>query len=185
MIEDKKWFAFFSHTGSEIYNLYEKTGIKPDKIITNLPPGDERINKKLKKIKTEFVYAPNRPTKQDYTRILARCGDCICTLHGWMRIVPEAICEEYKFFNLHPGLITRYPELKGKDPQARVDPEVHEKIGVVIHRVTAGLDDGPVYAESSCHNVYNGESQVTDRLKEMAISTWLDLTSKHSIFRNE
>ncbi len=184
MIKGKPWFAFFSHTGSEIYNLYKRTGIKPDKVITNIPPGDKRINKKLSNINTEFVFIPNKPSIRDYSRILNRCKDCICTLHGWMRIVPEVICEEYDFYNLHPGLITKYPELKGKDPQSRVDSEIHSRIGLVIHKVTAGVDEGPIIAESSCDNTFNGESQVTDRLKDMAVDTWLDAAKIHWRFKD-
>ena len=183
MIENKKWFAFFSHTGSEIYKLYKRTGRAPDKIITNLPPGDKRINKNLMKLKSEFVFTPDKPTKQDYTRLLARCDDCICTLHGWMRIVPGVICDEYNFYNLHPGLITKYPELKGKDPQSRINPEIHERLGLVIHAVTAGVDEGEVIAESSCRNVYNGEEEITNILKDMAVGTWIDTFDNYR--RNE
>ena len=186
MIRNRRWFAFFSHTGSEIYKIYKKTGFKPEKIITTLPPGDERINKNLKKINTEFVYAPNKPLVEDYNRILSRCGGCVCTLHGWMRIIPKSVCEEYEFYNLHPGLITEYPELKGKDPQKRVLENTasvrggfkeYEKIGLVIHRVTAGVDEGPIVAEASCRNNFNSEKAVTDKLKDMAVDTWLSVAS--------
>lgn len=184
MIKGRKWFAFFSHTGSEIYKIYKRTGIKPDKIITNLPPGDERINNKLKRLSVEWVYVNNRPDKADYERVLNRCNDCICTLHGWMRIVPGDICEEYEFYNLHPGLITEYPELRGKDPQARVlknnatsrgGTKEYDKIGLVIHRVTEGVDTGPIIAESSCHNSFGSETLIIEKLKEMAVDTWIDV----------
>jgi len=174
MFNDRKWFAFFSHTGSEIYKLIKKTGKKPYRIITTQPPGSKEIDKRLLKFNVEILYVSSKPTVQDYERMLNPCIDCVCTLHGWMRIIPGSVCKSYEMYNLHPGLITKYPELKGKDPQSRVDPEIHDKIGLVIHRVTAGVDEGPIVVESSCHNVYNGESQVTDRLKDMAIHAWLD-----------
>lgn len=174
MINGKEWYAFFSHTGSEIVKICEKTGNIPDKIITNLSPNDKQINKKLLKLKTEIVWLSSKPTVQDYERVLHRCGDCICTLHGWMRIVPPRICKEYKFYNLHPGLINIYPELKGKDPQARVCAEVHDWIGCVLHKVTPGVDEGPILMTIKVRNHYNGEEVITNRLKEMALDIWLD-----------
>ena len=45
MIENKKWTAFFSHTGSEIYNVSKKIGRLPDRIVTNSKPGSQHINK--------------------------------------------------------------------------------------------------------------------------------------------
>ena len=49
MIKDKHWYAFFSHTGSEIANISKRLGIAPSCIITNKTPGDKNINKDLLK----------------------------------------------------------------------------------------------------------------------------------------
>ena len=179
MFKNKKWFAFFSHTGSEIYTLVKKTGVTPFRVITTRSPGDKEIDKRLLKLNIEILYVNKKPTVADYERVLSPCKDCVCTLHGWMRIIPGSICKQYEMYNLHPGLITKYPELKGKDPQARVDQETHNKIGLVIHRVTAGVDEGPIIAESSCMNTYSGENQISDRLKSMAIDTWLDVINNY------
>ncbi len=175
MKKDKEWYAFFSHTGEEIYNICKSTGLLPDKIITNQSPGNKSISKRLLKLNVEIVYLSSNPTVQDYERIMFRCDDCICTLHGWMRIIPPMICESYKIYNLHPGLITVYPELKGKDPQSRVCHETHDWIGCVIHRVTQGVDEGPVLTTAKVRNHYNGEEMITSRLKEMALSMWVDI----------
>lgn len=172
MIPDKKWFAFFSHTGSEIYNISKHVGRFPDRVITTRSPGDKISPGLIKNVK-EIVYMSNKLTVSDYNRLLARCNDCICTLHGWMKIIPKSICTEYEMYNLHPGLITKYPGLKGKDPQKRVDNEQHNEIGVVIHKVTPGVDEGPVIVESSCLNSYYSDEAVTARLHDMALDTWL------------
>ena len=103
----RDWFAFFSHTGSEIVKLSKLLGIKPTKIVTNKPPGHEDIDPEISKMNVEVVYVNDRPSEEDYTRILARCDECICTLHGWMRIVPKAICKSCEIWNLHPGLINK------------------------------------------------------------------------------
>jgi folate-dependent phosphoribosylglycinamide formyltransferase PurN len=40
-----------------------------------------------------------------------------------------------------------YPDLKGKDPQVKAWKANYKTIGSVIHRVTAGVDEGPVVLE--------------------------------------
>jgi folate-dependent phosphoribosylglycinamide formyltransferase PurN len=173
MIGNRKWFAFFSHTGSEILNLSKELGTVPDRVITNKSPDDDDINKELIKSINEVHYTTSRPTVSDYDRLLLNCKDCVCTLHGWMRIIPKSICTEYDMYNLHPGLITKYPELRGKDPQSRVD-ESYGDIGLVVHKVTEGVDEGEILIESSCSNKYYNEKQVTERLHGMALDAWVD-----------
>jgi folate-dependent phosphoribosylglycinamide formyltransferase PurN len=51
------------------------------------------------------------------------------------------------FYNGHPGLITKYPELKGKDPQVRAFEGKYPVAGAVIHKVTAGVDEGRIIME--------------------------------------
>jgi folate-dependent phosphoribosylglycinamide formyltransferase PurN len=90
---------------------------------------------------------PNKPTLGDYENILSAYENPLITLHGWLRIVPEEIADQYEIFNGHPGLITLYPDLKGKDPQEKAFEANYKTIGSVIHKVTAGVDEGPVVME--------------------------------------
>lgn len=175
MINGKKWYAFFSHTGTEIYNLTRRVGITPDCVVTNTRDMD-KLHPGLKKLSTEFRYTNNWPKEPDYDFMLDECETgCICTLHGWMRIVPPSVCESHEMYNLHPGLITRYPELVGKDPQDRVDPETHEYVGLVIHRVTEQLDGGEVIVEMSTRNNNTNTHKV---LHDMALEAWDTLFHK-------
>tara|TARA_B100001123_G_scaffold449347_2_gene614319 strand:- start:3031 stop:3591 length:561 start_codon:yes stop_codon:yes gene_type:complete len=184
MINGRKWFAFFSHTGTEILNLSKDLGIVPDYIVTNNAPGNKNINKELLKLSTQFSYTSEKPKVADYDRLLIGCNECICTLHGWMRIIPKSICKEYEMYNLHPGLIDSFPELKGKDPQARVCSEIHDKIGLVIHRVTPGVDEGEVLLSASCKNHYYSVESVTRALHKMARQSWVDFFN-HYVLSNE
>ena len=179
MITDKKWIAFFSHTGTEIYNISKRLNIVPDVIITNQAPGSKSINKKLLKLSTQFRYTNSKPRRSDYDRLLLDCNECISTLHGWMRIIPKSICKDYEMYNLHPGLITKYPELRGKDPQSRVSQEDHDLIGLVIHKVIPEVDEGEVIVEASCKNHYHGEKSITKKLHEMATDAWVDFFEHH------
>jgi len=144
----KTWIAFFSQTGAEIADISESIGRWPDLIITNRRPShlrtiDPRI---LEKEHDLLVVTENKPTVEIYKSLLFD-KDAIVTLHGWLRIMPPEICEEYKIFNGHPGLITEYPELKGKDPQVRAFEGKYAVAGAVIHKVTAGVDEGKVLME--------------------------------------
>ena len=171
---DRQWFAFFSHSGAEIVNLSKALRVKPTKIITNRPPGHPSIDKRLSNMNVEIVYVSDRPSVEDYERILNRCNDCVCTLHGWMRIIPEEICDVYDMYNLHPGLICEYPELRGADPQWRVDSDKHDWIGLVIHRVSPGVDEGQIMITSKTENIHTCGDQIADTLHDMALDAWID-----------
>lgn len=140
----RPWIAFFSQTGSEIVNISQALGRWPDLIVTNDRPDHLRkINEGI-----ELCYMmPNKPTLEDYEDILSAYDNPLVTLHGWLRIVPEEIANSYEVYNGHPGLITQHPDLKGKDPQMKAFEANYKTVGSVIHRVTAGVDEGPVIME--------------------------------------
>lgn len=138
-----RWITFFSQTGSEIADLSEEMGRWPDIIITNERPEHLRtIDPRIEK-QGYFTWA-NKPTEEDYIELLEANPNAIVTLHGWLRIVPEYVCERSKIYNGHPGLITKYPELKGKDPQIRAFEGKYKTAGAVLHKVSGGVDEGEV-----------------------------------------
>lgn len=154
---NKPWIAFFSQTGSEIADISESLGRWPDIIITNDRPAhlrtiDERVAKK------GFVTVPNKPTVEELRLYLNQLvpKDTIVTLHGWLRIMPKELCVEFNIYNGHPGLITEYPELKGKDPQqkawAGIQMGKYPIAGAVLHKVTAEVDEGEIL-DYSCFSV--------------------------------
>ena len=139
-----KWIAFFSQTGTEIVDIAKSLDKWPDKIITNSRPAKLRkINKEL--LERDIIYLPNKPTVDDYNIVLE--DNALVTLHGWLRVMPPSICEKFLIYNGHPGLITEYPELKGKDPQVRAFEGKYSIAGAVLHKVTAEVDEGKIIAE--------------------------------------
>jgi len=141
-----KWITFFSQTGAEIADLSENIGRWPDLIITNQRPDHLRtIDHRI--VEYGYTEVPNKPTVEDYETVLQ--DNSIITLHGWLRIMPPVICNKYLIYNGHPELITKYPELKGKDPQVRAFEGKYPVAGAVIHKVTAGVDEGEVLGEAS------------------------------------
>ncbi len=168
-----KHYAFFSQTGSEIAAIAEQTGEWPDKIITNKRPSEKRTISSLLDGR-EIIYLSNKPTVEEYLEVL---GDeqCLITLHGWLRIVPPEIIEKYpSIFNGHPGLISSYPQLKGKDPQEKAYRTGLSVSGCVIHRVTAGVDEGPILKEGRVEIRNLNLEEVYSTLHEKSIEMWVD-----------
>jgi len=142
-MDKRPWLTFFSQTGSEIADLSEKLGRWPSRIITNERPEHLRtIDPRI--VKNGFVTLPNKPDVQNYYSVLDYYKDAIVTLHGWLRIFPPELCGQFETYNGHPGLINKFPELKGKDPQVRAFEGKYKTGGSVIHNVTAGVDEGEV-----------------------------------------
>ena len=173
------WTAMFSRTGYELAEIIKRLGIMPNNIICNKNVLESITCPELLKIidanKIKFHRTTKAPAAGDYNKIFKNNTNQIITLHGWMRIVPPAICDKYEIYNGHPGLITKYPELKGKDPQIRAFNGGYPEIGTVIHKVVAEVDSGEVLATASLPNSYDSADGIFDVLREMSITLWCDI----------
>lgn len=170
-----KWITFFSQTGAEIADLSESIGRWPDLIITNERPDHLRtIDPRI--VEYGYTEVPNKPTVSDLDAVLQ--DNAIITLHGWLRIMPEVICNKYLIYNGHPGLITKYPELKGKDPQVKAHKLGHEVAGAVIHKVTAGVDEGRVIMEEYFNASQLDLDELFRILRDRSLYMWSNLLKK-------
>lgn len=168
-----KWVAFFSHTGNEIAHISNRLGRWPDLVITN--QSKETSASYIIKENTLLFNSVKKPTVSDYHDMIKPFSDeqLIVTLHGWMRVIPADICNSYNIYNLHPGLITKYPELKGKDPQDRIS-DTQKYIGCVIHQVSPLVDSGEIISEYSVLNPTT-RSHIIRILKDMAGNMWYNI----------
>lgn len=175
-----RWAAMFSQTGSEICNLSEKIGRYPDLVIsdnTNMSSIiDPRLELNCSNIRWSKYKGLSTEQKLAYYRDYLDRFDVI-TLHGWLNIIPPEICNEFKIFNGHPGLINYYPELKGKDPVEKVWDNIgcYIYVGSVIHEVTKEIDCGKIicYAKESYVNCTTlEETYITS--KRTSLSSWVD-----------
>lgn len=167
-----KWITFFSQTGAEIADLSESIGRWPDLIITNQRPDHLRtIDPRI--VEYGYTEVPNKPTISDLDAVLQ--DNAVITLHGWLRIMPPVICDKYLIYNGHPGLITKYPELKGKDPQVKAHKLGHEVAGAVIHRVTAGVDEGKVIMEEYFNAMQLDLDGLFRILRDRSLYMWSNL----------
>ena len=173
----RPWIVFFSQTGGEIADLAERLGKWPTRIITNKRPADLRtIDPRI--VEHGYIEVSNKPTEKELLDILQYFQDPVITLHGWLRIMPEDICKTYEIYNGHPGLITKYPELKGKDPQVRAWEGKYDTIGAVLHKVTAGVDEGPIesWTEKPVNKLSLDETFLI--LRDISLHMWTNFLKK-------
>ena len=145
-IKFNKWIALFSQSGKEIIDISSRIGRKPDAVISNNHPSN--IDEILKGVQYHWLTTFGKESKSldILDEIVEDRDNTLITLNGWLRIVPPDKCRRYNIYNGHPGLITLYPELKGKDPQQRAWDDLHKynEIGSVVHKVVEEVDAGDV-----------------------------------------
>jgi folate-dependent phosphoribosylglycinamide formyltransferase PurN len=178
-----KWAALYSQSGSEICNISEQIGRYPDLVISDnvlgLPRTDSRIGNSKKAIFGQYKTL-TKSQKESYHDVLDDYD--VITLHGWLNIVPKSVCSKYEIYNGHPGLITVYPELKGKDPQVRTWDNIatYMYVGSVIHRVVPEVDGGEIV---ECSRVLSTQCTSLDdtysELRKTSLDSWL------SFFKNK
>ena len=71
----------------------------------------------------------------------------VLALAGFMRILPDELCAEYRgrVLNIHPSLLPRYP---GLNTYRRVLEAGDRQHGTTVHFVTGDLDAGPRIAQA-------------------------------------
>jgi len=166
------WIALFSQTGSEILELSKRLKCSPTLVITNnlrktWTPG---LNIFKCDIHDNIVdWLLKSYPEQEYRK------NVLITLHGYLRILPENICERYNIFNGHPGAIETYPELKGKDPQMRAwnDREKYSIIGSVVHEVVPEVDAGKIVSSVSYTNRVESHQEMFEKLKQTSLESWV------------
>jgi folate-dependent phosphoribosylglycinamide formyltransferase PurN len=177
----RPWVTFFSQTGTDIYNLSEKLGKSPDIIVTNRQDLININPLTYNKFKDTIKHTSNKPTVEEYKNILP--DNAFVTLHGWLRIVPEEICNNYEIYNLHPANLLLHPHLKGKDPQKRAAAELLQWSGNTIHRCTAELDAGEIKEYSTVLIEGLLEFEVIDKLHKDATNLWFNFLNKHLLYK--
>ena len=159
------WIPFFSQTGSEIANIIEKTKIEPIFIVTNRK--DFNFDERLKKYNILFFN-----NFKELVKIKNILLDSVVTLHGFLKIIPSYLITE-NMYNGHPGLITKYPELKGFNPQEKAFNLNLKTSGSVIHRVVEEVDSGAIILENEVSIENLNLDEVYIKLKENSLDLWI------------
>lgn len=185
----RPWITFFSQTGSEIHNVSNALGIYPDAVITN-KSSLAGINKDFlstlqfrehKLNKTILFLLPAKPVVSDYLKIFKEFNNPVVTLHGYLRIIPKEICEKYEIYNLHPGLIDKYPSLKGFNPQERAFLEGYNLAGCVIHKVVPEVDAGEIIMSQGISIEQKKLKEVYESLHNVAFDLWKSFFTAYNI----
>lgn len=168
------WTVFVSQTGTEVYDICNKLGILPRSFVTsNSTKLSPRVEDFLYNNGVEMYIIPRNPKLNNYMQEYILESQVI-SLHGFLRILPAEFIEAYKgtIYNGHPGLITKYPELKGKDPQVRAWEGNYPEIGSIVHEVIPEVDEGKVLYQTSIVNSATTLDEVYDSLRITSLKCW-------------
>ncbi len=82
-----------------------------------------------------------------FARRLRDFAPDVLALAGFMRILPDSLCEEYRgrALNIHPSLLPGYPGLRTYRRVLEANEAWH---GTTLHFVTRDLDAGPLIAQA-------------------------------------
>lgn len=168
------WASLISQTGKELADICNDLSIYPNIILSTKPrelihPDLEII---IKNNQVNFIFIPIESSKNSKILFKYLHGCSLVTLHGWLRIIPEALCEQLEIYNGHPGDIVEFPELKGFNPQEKAYKLKLSTSGSVVHRVTKEVDDGPILYRviTSMNNC--SIDQVYERLRYTSLLAW-------------
>lgn len=173
--------AWSSRSGSDLIYLYNYLESHPtlqtriSGVVTNNKTS--KLVDFCKENEIRCFLLPEKPELGDYLSYLGLWKKWDYSfLMGWMRILPSEVCSELEILNCHPGLITKYPLLKGKDPQRRALELGLSFTGVVIHRVSPEVDSGEILLEEEIL-IENTDTEETLSLKlaSLARQCWIDL----------
>lgn len=190
----KKWIAFFSQTGTEILDISRKVNYFPDVVVTNNK--FKNINPALfefyRDSETKTLISVDNIDSSVYTSIFEsnQGRNALITLNGWLKIIPADICKQYTIYNGHPGIISLYKDLKGKDPVERVWENYHmyDYAGCVIHKVIPEIDEGEIISEKRFpladgygKDLYKDFDSLNDSIRRNSLGLWVDFIRNNII----
>ena len=160
------WIALFSNSGNEIAAISQKIGKKPDMIYCD----KQRVG--WHPYIEKNVYLSSHDSIMNL--LSNRSDDTLITLHGYLRLIPpNSITTE--MYNVHPGDIVKYPELKGIHPQAKALELGLPTTGVVIHKVVEDVDSGEIVS-SAGYEIKEDETEASliNNLRDLSVDLWCE-----------
>ena len=179
----KKWVTFFSRTGAEIVEVSTRLGRIPDLIVTNKNMEEDSPCEAFvdfqKRFGIQMLRLSTKPSIEEYQFMIDHYSyifaDCIITLHGYLRIIPEFLCNRFYILNSHPGDIVNYPFLKGFNPQEKAFKNNLVSSGVVVHEVVPEVDSGKIISLRTARLSGLTLDEVYEKLHDISIAQWCDV----------
>lgn len=177
----KDWCCFISQTGTEVVDLCFVLKQKPTFVVTN---NKGKIHWKntalLDAMKIPVITIDKNTTSEEYIFLMSKFPDIkLITLHGFLRILPPDFIKYFEkkhkgiIVNGHPAYISKYPELKGKDPQFKVIDKIkYPEIGHTIHKVIEEVDAGEILLENVSVNDCNTIDEIFSKLQILGLNNW-------------
>lgn len=168
------WIALISYTGKELVEVCNKLGECPAVVLSNNPV---HVNNPPNLSYAVFEYALK---KKDFFQLVddyaVNKNNVFITCHGFSWIIPPELCNNYDMYNVHPGDVGRYPELIGKDPQRKALELNLPSTGVIIHKITPELDQGPIvkYKTFDITEETRTEYTLTRALRDLSVDMWVE-----------
>ena len=91
----------------------------------------------------------------------------LAVLAAYGRIIPQRVLDEFPLgiINVHPSLLPAY---RGPTPIEQAILDGAPKTGVSIMRLTAGMDEGPIYVQKTVHLTgQETKAELTNRLQHL------------------
>lgn len=146
-------------------------------VISHHSDGKSRSNRQLEvaQIATEHnipVLLPNKPS--EIHEEIASFGAEAAILVAYGRIIPQSVIDIFPkgIINIHPSLLPKY---RGPTPIESAIANGDSQTGVSIMQLTAGMDEGPVYAQAT---VPLSGTETKFELYETLVTTSVELLIK-------
>lgn len=102
----------------------------------------------------------------------------IAVLAAYGHIIPQKVLDEFPLgiINVHPSLLPKY---RGTSPIESAILNGDLKTGVSIMRLTAGMDEGPLYKQKTVHlNGQETKQELTTKLQQLSADLLYELLPK-------
>lgn len=99
----------------------------------------------------------------------------LAVLAAYGRIIPQRVLDEFPLgiINIHPSML---PQYRGPTPIEQAILDGASKTGVSIMKLTAGMDEGPIYKQKTLHIQPNeSKASLTERLQQLGADLLRDI----------
>lgn len=118
------------------------------------------------------LYLPDKPT--DIIDVLQSLNVDAAVLVAYGRIIPQSIIDLFPtgIINIHPSLLPKY---RGPTPIESAILNGDSQTGVSIMKLSAGMDDGPIYTQETIHLAGNEKKyDLYEKISHLSASMLFD-----------